>query len=261
MLRRLIPALFVLAYAGCSNAPTGAARVTVSWKGFSPGCVKLSAWDSSAGESGAVELELEQEQPVREKELVFAVYRKSDWGTDLKVRAEALEGACANDRVFVREEAPVTITEGVKEVRITLSARDEDADGFVASTLLLNSDCDDRDPEIHPGVAEICDSRDQDCNGSIDDNVGPAWYRDNDDDGHGDPGVRVLACNRPDGWVAEARDCDDNLATVAPGLEEACDGMDNNCDGVDRRGARGEQVVPRCGCRRLRRPGEAPDRL
>ena len=231
MLRRYLPALFVLAFAGCTGDPTGAARVFVSWNGFAPGCVKLSAWDSAVDESGAVGLELEQQPPTRENELVFAVYRRSDWSNEVKLRAEALEGACANDRVFAREVATVTITERVEEVRLTFSARDEDADGFVASNALLDSDCDDGDPGIHPGAAEICDGRDQDCNGSIDDNVGPVWYRDQDQDGYGDPGVTVLACERPDGWVAEAGDCDDNRATVAPGLAEVCDGLDNDCNG------------------------------
>ncbi|MFN7147798.1 MAG: putative metal-binding motif-containing protein, partial [Myxococcota bacterium] len=36
----------------------------------------------------------------------------------------------------------------------------------------------------------------------------------------------------PDGYAAEAGDCDDTDATVSPGAAEACDGEDDDCDGA-----------------------------
>ena len=45
---------------------------------------------------------------------------------------------------------------------------DDDGDGFNEE----GGDCNDEDPTIHPGVAEVaCDNIDNDCNGLIDDGV------------------------------------------------------------------------------------------
>ena len=33
----------------------------------------------------------------------------------------------------------------------------------------MPQDCDDQDPDVHPGVAEQCDGRDEDCSGVVDD--------------------------------------------------------------------------------------------
>ncbi len=45
---------------------------------------------------------------------------------------------------------------------------DSDGDG-VASIACGGSDCDDTDAAVHPGAAETCDGRDDDCNGTADD--------------------------------------------------------------------------------------------
>jgi len=44
----------------------------------------------------------------------------------------------------------------------------EDADADGART---PEDCDDTDPSVFPGAQEICDLKDNDCNGSVDDDV------------------------------------------------------------------------------------------
>jgi hypothetical protein len=36
----------------------------------------------------------------------------------------------------------------------------------------VNSDCDDNDPSVHPVALEICDGKDNNCNGQIDENAG-----------------------------------------------------------------------------------------
>src|SRR5678816_4612436 len=44
--------------------------------------------------------------------------------------------------------------------------------GYVAD----KTDCDDTNSNIHPGAAEICDSKDNNCNGQIDEGVTSTFY-------------------------------------------------------------------------------------
>lgn len=80
---------------------------------------------------------------------------------------------------------------------------DEDNDG-VAS----DKDCNDNDPAIRPGVAEILfDGQDQNCNGM------------NDEDADGD------------GQTIHNGDCDDTKPYVFSGAVEFQDAIDDDCDG------------------------------
>ncbi len=105
---------------------------------------------------------------------------------------------------------------------------DADGDGYT-------EDCDDDNPQVHPGAAEYCDGLDNDCNEVIDDNAldATAWYLDDDGDGYGDPEELTLACEAPVGHVANDNDCDDTDARFNPSAIEAdCeDPSDYNCDG------------------------------
>jgi hypothetical protein len=129
-----------------------------------------------------------------------------------------------------------------------LSYRDADGDGFgnpdVSTTCPEGDgwvsdadDCDDDDPEIHPGATERCNGADDDCDGDTDGSDAvdlTRWYQDADGDGWGDAEVWTSACEAPSGYVGEdqASDCDDSRDDVHPGGFEICgDLLDNDCDG------------------------------
>jgi hypothetical protein len=98
-------------------------------------------------------------------------------------------------------------------------------------------DCDDTDARVHPDAIERCDDRDDDCDGLDDgddtDVIGGAnWFADMDDDGFGDPRVRMRSCVQPRDFVDNPRDCDDGDDMMNPLAFEFCtDGDDDDCDG------------------------------
>ncbi|TNE86382.1 MAG: hypothetical protein EP330_21825 [Deltaproteobacteria bacterium] len=84
---------------------------------------------------------------------------------------------------------------------------------------------------------EVCDGQDNDGDGLVDDddpdldtNSATVWYEDSDGDGFGNGASAVRACAQPDGYVADATDCDDRHADRNPDEVEICDGFDNDCD-------------------------------
>ncbi|MGA1840282.1 MAG: MopE-related protein [bacterium] len=82
---------------------------------------------------------------------------------------------------------------------------------------------------------EICDGKDNDCDGVIDDPDElpyETYYHDGDYDGYGDPNDSLYDCRQPEGYISNAEDCNDNDPNAYPGASELCDGIDNNCDGI-----------------------------
>ena len=90
----------------------------------------------------------------------------------------------------------------------TVLATDGDCDDLGES--LTNDDCNDLDDEMFPDHPEVCDGKDNNCNGLLDYENGEV---DDDSDG-------VLSC----------LDCDDADPANYQGNIEACDGQDNDCD-------------------------------
>lgn len=129
---------------------------------------------------------------------------------------------------------------------------DVDGDGFgVGPPLALGcsgpdglasapGDCDDADPTVSPGAAEICDvdDVDEDCDGWVDD-ADPSvtgttvFYVDGDGDGFGSD-VTALFCAPPEGYVNNNLDCDDANDAIHPLAVELCDpaNLDEDCDGL-----------------------------
>lgn len=146
-----------------------------------------------------------------------------------------LLGCPSGERGALPAEGPPGDTAGDgRDTASDTAAVDDDGDGWSAGT-----DCDDEDPDIHPGAAEVCDGVDEDCDGAVDDHprLGAdglaSFYADADGDGVGGA-VATAACDAPEGHVATTGDCDDGDASVHPGAAEVClDGVDQDCDGAD----------------------------
>jgi hypothetical protein len=108
---------------------------------------------------------------------------------------------------------------------------DLDGDGYLST----NGDCDDLDPAVHMDAAEVCNGKDDDCNGYTDDNLqAPAGFCPTlgicAPNGGGPSGIgpqgAVAYCQGAAGFVC------DYPSGYEPAKETLCDGFDNNCDGV-----------------------------
>ena len=121
---------------------------------------------------------------------------------------------------------------------------DADSDGFgdASSTqdactqpsgyVTDDTDCDDTTALINPGITEICDGIDNNCDAQADEGVTTTYYEDGDSDDFGNVSSTREACSQSPGYVLDSTDCDDTHANIYPGNVEICDGNDNNCDGL-----------------------------
>ena len=94
------------------------------------------------------------------------------------------------------------------------SETDLDGDGYSVE----EGDCDDTDERLNPGRSEVCDGRDNDCDGTADEDAADArtWYLDHDGDAYGDPDWPHTGCEAPYGFLPDNTDCDDTRADVFP---------------------------------------------
>ena len=181
------------------------------------------------------------------------VWTEHDISPDLvgamDVEVADLDGDGDLDIVVTATDEDVVVT---WENQSTCDDLDGDGVAWGPFCLLPGGDCDDTDPDNHPGNSELCDGVDNDCDGLL----GAIEF---DDDGDGlsecdgdcvdtDPNnhpdnqeVCDGADNDCDGTIDEAPDhdsddwtwcddCDDSDASINPGALEICDDVDNDCD-------------------------------
>ncbi|MFT4627508.1 MAG: hypothetical protein ACI8PZ_006193, partial [Myxococcota bacterium] len=138
-----------------------------------------------------------------------------------------------------RRQSPGTFRDGGLFCLATYWA-DADGDGFGdpafpsdrcapgAGFATNDGDCDDTNPDVHPGAIEVCDGLIDDC----DDRPGAVPAIEVDDDGDG-----YVECSfAPGDWLGPdlptgGLDCDDTDGTRFPGAPDLCDGLANDCDG------------------------------
>jgi len=110
----------------------------------------------------------------------------------------------AGGSVVITQTGCLVWNDGQNRVVIS-STGDRDCDGDPAAT-----DCDDNNPAVGHGHAEVCaNGIDDDCDGMKDEE------EDADHDG-----------------VTNCTDCDDQNDQRYPGNPEICDGLDNDCNGI-----------------------------
>ncbi|MEY4118812.1 MAG: hypothetical protein RLZZ116_2140 [Planctomycetota bacterium] len=146
-------------------------------------------------------------------------------------------------------------------VSLVVPCTDVDNDGVCAE-----NDCNDNDATIYAGATELCDNKDNDCDGSTDEGLTQyTYYRDADSDTFGSSTVTTTTCaaTAPSGYVTNSSDCNDSAilyadtdgdgfgagspaacgvatntdcgpssAAIYPGAPELCGsvGTDNDCD-------------------------------
>jgi arylsulfatase A-like enzyme len=98
-----------------------------------------------------------------------------------------------------------------------------------------NLDCNDGNAQVNPLVTEICNSIDDNCNGTADDGlVFISYYPDLDNDNYGDLNDDVVSlCIDPgSGYSTNNLDCDDGNALINPAAIETCNSIDDDCSGT-----------------------------
>ena len=97
--------------------------------------------------------------------------------------------------------------------------------------LTSGDDCNDGDSGINPGIEEVCDGIDNNCDDQIDEGLTAVYYVDSDSDTYGNPDVSQVSCTQPDNYILDGNDCDDNDAAVNPGETEIpYNSIDDDCN-------------------------------
>ena len=136
--------------------------------------------------------------------------------------------ACFPGRTTTTDEGDDTaLPADTADTADTQDCRDPDGDCYT----LADGDCDEGNPDVHPGAAEACNDVDDDCDGQTDEDAGGTYYTDADDDGYGDLTSTLHSCDAPEGAVDNGADCADDDPERHPGADEVANKLDDDCDG------------------------------
>lgn len=208
--------LLGLVLVGCNGGPDGPPTLEISETELDFGDVPIQTsadMSFTVSNSGTDEFEVLSVSLVAGDFDLWDITREGPdiltFGDELVVTVTFSPDEEADEIGQVQVRTDIVGTESV-DLTATGSAgnQDEDGDGFSPA----DGDCNDARDDIYPGAQELCDGRDNDCDGST-----PTNETDGDSDG-------FRLCDS---------DCDDEDGNVYPGAPEICDDKDSDCDGTN----------------------------
>ncbi len=160
--------------------------------------------------------------------------------TDKNIHPGAVEACNAKD-----DNCNSQTDEGEGGAGCTLWYRDSDKDGYGSTdakclcgssgqyTVTNHDDCNDTDKNIHPGVVEACNAKDDNCNSQTDEGEDlegcKSYYVDADGDTYG-AGAPKCLCQAQGSYVTtKGGDCAPDDPTIHPGAHVCA--KDGDCDG------------------------------
>jgi len=145
--------------------------------------------------------------------------------------------------VIARDEAGNNASKAIRSIIIgdySSNCTDMDNDGYGEyddECVYPENDCDDSNIYTNPGMTEVCNSIDDDCDSLVDEENASEcllFYKDFDNDGYGVFSDKKCLCSSQTPYTrAVYGDCDDQNEAMNNGVGEICDdGFDNDCDNL-----------------------------